>query len=155
MLQSLPHLASCSFQGCPVASRPEYTQQIRDLLPSLQILDGHKLAQRSTSPTAPSPNLKVGLPAAVTSADTLIADDTGFTVRSLPDPAELKSKARRSPTGREQMAAPRGTVSTILKRLCIRSVSKDHTLSCRPERLGHQVGMRLCSTCRQVASCCL
>lgn len=42
VLRKLPHLASCSLKGCPVADAPNYQQQMQALLPSLQILDGRK-----------------------------------------------------------------------------------------------------------------
>ncbi len=42
VLRKLPHLASCSLKGCPIADGPSYEQQMQTLLPSLQILDGRK-----------------------------------------------------------------------------------------------------------------
>lgn len=43
VLAKLPHLASCSLKGSPLAGTERYQQQILQLLPSLQILDGHKI----------------------------------------------------------------------------------------------------------------
>ena len=42
VLRRLPHLASCSLKGCPVATAASYQQEMQALLPSLQIIDGRK-----------------------------------------------------------------------------------------------------------------